>query len=274
MIGYRCGYPEELIAWKALDFEYEELGNWTTLADLMKFLGRPTRDIDKYRPAAWKLALTEFRNRYGDAEGVWICDEKKVARSLYGVHPLGSKKSDGSQMYEVEYDPKLVLIDLGEDGKFVLKPKSMEPTTGNPLRRNPARTVLAKAEEDVLKTLHKVKCVRSIYGVGSYYNSSKTYPGDIDFVVKLSVPFGTEPWMEKFNQAITALKSRHEDAKGVSIINIFLEDIFGRALNSVELAFRYNHGSKDSWDEMITASYAKHGGGAGEYQHTWKRKAL
>ncbi len=145
-IGYRCHYPEEQVAWKALDFEYEELGNWTTLSDLMAFLGRPVQDTgENYRPATWKIALAEFRHRYGDAEGIWVCDDRKVARSPYGVHPLGSRKSDESEMLEVQYDPENVIVDLGYDGKFVLKPKSVTETRGNP-RRNPPTAHLVETD--------------------------------------------------------------------------------------------------------------------------------
>ena len=142
-IGYRVGYPNESVAWKALNFEYEELGNWTTLSDLSAFLGRPIKDLDKYRPGTWKVTLAEFRKRYGDAEGIWVCDKREDARNLYGVHPLGSKKSDGSQMYEVKYDPKNVIVDLGSDGKFVLLPQAMVETKGNPVMK------LAPSREEI-----------------------------------------------------------------------------------------------------------------------------
>ncbi len=142
-IGYRVGYPNESVAWKALNFEYEELANWATLSDVSAFLGRPIKDIDRYRPGTWKVTLAEFRKRYGDAEGIWVCDKREDARNLYGVHPLGSKKSDGSQMLEVKYDPKNVIVDLGSDGKFVLLPQAMVETKGNPVMK------LAPSREEI-----------------------------------------------------------------------------------------------------------------------------
>lgn len=117
--GYRIGESEEDIAWKVLDFEYTELGNEHTLEDLAHFL-----DMVKAVPfgeaptADWQITLAEFRRRYGEVEGVWICPTLRDALTYYGAF-----YGEGATIYEVGYDPDNVVIDMGPDGIFVLDPE-------------------------------------------------------------------------------------------------------------------------------------------------------
>lgn len=116
--GYRCGAPEVTTAWRSLEFEYKELDNQHTLDDLIKFL--------KLKPGtSWENAIGEFRRRYGDIQGVWVCGKKKDAVEYYGRF---------GDPYKVKYDSKNVVIDLGPDGMFVLKPRE------NPRRRTMEKT--------------------------------------------------------------------------------------------------------------------------------------
>jgi hypothetical protein len=108
--GYRCGAvgeytggdPREAsVAWKALNYEYEEMGNDET-ESLSRFLNIPA--------TSWKEAITEFKRRYGDALGIWLSRSKREAR----------RYREYGDPEPVEYDSKNVIIDLGGDGIFVV----------------------------------------------------------------------------------------------------------------------------------------------------------
>lgn len=103
------GDPEESVAWEILNFEYSELGNEHILEDLRTFLKTKGN---------WSSLLEEFRRRYGDIQGVWVCPTVEDAVYYYG-HYYGP----GAVIYEWEYSPENVVIDLGPDGIFVLEPK-------------------------------------------------------------------------------------------------------------------------------------------------------
>jgi len=109
MKGYRITYPEEPIAWKALQFEYEELENEHIKGDISKFLKAF---------GSWKALLAEFKKQYGDAEGTWLTPTIKDAITYDG------RFSEYYQIYE--YDPKLIVSDLGPDGLFVLNAKFID----------------------------------------------------------------------------------------------------------------------------------------------------
>ncbi len=104
MIGYRINWPEEEIAWKALQFEYEELGNREDASKgLAKFLGVQ---------GSWEEVLSQFRQKYGDAKGTWLTRSRRTAIEYYGYL--------SSNILVWEYDHKLIIVDLGDDGLFVL----------------------------------------------------------------------------------------------------------------------------------------------------------
>ena len=129
--GYRCGAigdytggdsADAAIAWKALNYEYEELDNQSTLEDLAAFLKMPIDVPDsetswddpkkqEAREKCWQKVLAEFRKRYGDIHGIWLSRNKKESR-LYQEY---------GDPEPVEYDPKLQIIDLGGDGIYVLQ---------------------------------------------------------------------------------------------------------------------------------------------------------
>lgn len=102
---YTGGDPKHAsIAWKALDYEYRELGNAHLLQDVSKFLGMPT--------ASWNNIIKEFRKRYGDATGMWLTRTKKDADELYGEY---------GNLEKHQYREEDVVSDLGSDGIFVLQ---------------------------------------------------------------------------------------------------------------------------------------------------------
>ena len=103
MKGYRINWPEENIAWKALNFEYEELVNEHILDELSDFLGVK---------GTWSTVLSSFRGRYGDAEGIWLTRSREAAIKYYGDY--------GGDLLVYEYNPKFIISDLGDDGFFVL----------------------------------------------------------------------------------------------------------------------------------------------------------
>jgi len=122
--GYRIGYPEETVAWRVLDFEYTELQNEHILDDLANFLG-----MTQNSPAAdWPTTLAEFRRRYGDAEGIWICKTVRDALLWYGKY-----YGEGAAILEYEYDPRNVVVELGPDGTFVLEPTFIKEGWADPL---------------------------------------------------------------------------------------------------------------------------------------------
>jgi ribosomal protein S18 acetylase RimI-like enzyme len=138
---------------------------------------------------------------------------------------------------------------------------------------NPTRATLAPAVADTIAMLGKLPSVARIYGTGSYFRE-KVRPGDVDFIVQLRIPFA-----ESHDRAIwqlvgpiDALKARYVDSKGVTHINIFLEDSQGKAINSAWLWWKWN--LHLTWERMIEMSYEKNGGGAGEWQSRWQRTAL
>jgi hypothetical protein len=106
MKGYRIGGPAESNAARVLTFELEELCNAHILDDLAHFLKVGGN---------WKTLIGAFRDRYGRAEGVWLTRSKEAARRYYGRF--------GGDLIEYEYDPKMIVSDLGDDGIFVLNPK-------------------------------------------------------------------------------------------------------------------------------------------------------
>lgn len=110
-IGYRRGEigaysgekPEEAgVAWKALDFEYRELGNEHTMNDVARFLG--------IKPTYWKEVLAFFKSRHGDTKGIWLTKTRKASREYRDFGPVE----------EVSYDKRDVIVDLGDDGIYVL----------------------------------------------------------------------------------------------------------------------------------------------------------
>lgn len=122
--GFRIGYPEETVAWRVMEFEYTELGNEATLEDLSDFL----RMGRVYRELSWRSTLAEFRQRYGDIQGVWLCPRVTDALLYYGKY-----YGDGAVIEEWEYDPRNVVIELGPDGFFVLDPKFVRERGVDPL---------------------------------------------------------------------------------------------------------------------------------------------
>lgn len=138
MLGYRVGIPEETVAWKVLDFEYRELANEHTLADLANFLGlmkeTPFADVPLYD---WPATLAEFRKRYGDAEGEWLIGTPEEAIELYGDF-------SGGDVYQVMYDPKNIVVDLGGDGFFVLYPTAIPDYEYKPRGHRKERAILLR----------------------------------------------------------------------------------------------------------------------------------
>lgn len=106
MIGYRIGYPEERVAWEALNFEYEDLGNEHILEDVSGFI-----KVKGDQPTVLKA----FRQKYEGAEGIWLTRTKEDAIQHYN-----GRFSDYILVYK--YNPDMVISDLGEDGFFVLNP--------------------------------------------------------------------------------------------------------------------------------------------------------
>ena len=117
--GFRIGYPEETVAWRVLDFEYTELGNEHILDDLSDFLSFK---------GDWPTVLGEFRRRYGDARGIWLCKSRADALLWYGKY-----YGEGAAILEYEYDPRNVVIELGPDGTFILEPTFIKEGWADPL---------------------------------------------------------------------------------------------------------------------------------------------
>ena len=136
--GYRIGYSEETVAWKVMDFEYTELENEHTLDDLANFLGMTKKSPMVYgggktqyfdvAAADWKTTLAEFRRRYGDVEGIWLCKSRADALLYYGKY-----YGEGAAILEYEYDPRNIVIELGPDGTFILEPKFIKEGWADPL---------------------------------------------------------------------------------------------------------------------------------------------
>lgn len=95
----------ETIAWKVLNYEYEELGNDWLLEDVAEF--------PKIKPTSWENVLKEFRKQYGDREGTWVTPTKKDAIEYYGEY---------GEPYPVEYNSKDQVTSTTDDGMFVLNP--------------------------------------------------------------------------------------------------------------------------------------------------------
>jgi len=109
MKGYRINYPEEPVAWKALSFEYDELQNEHIKDDLSSFL--------KIQ-GTWEEVLSEFKKRYEDVEGVWLTHSEEEAMLYDGRF--------GGYYLVYEYNPRLIISDLGPDGFFVLEAEFVE----------------------------------------------------------------------------------------------------------------------------------------------------
>jgi len=103
--GYRINYPDEPIAWKALNFEYEDLGNKHIKDDVSLFL--------KVK-GTWESLLAGFKKQFGDVKGTWLTHKEEV---------LEYDGRFGEYCLIYEYDPKLIVSDLGPDGFFTLNAK-------------------------------------------------------------------------------------------------------------------------------------------------------
>jgi len=75
-LGYRVGRSEEPVAWKALNFEVEELDNEPTIDAVAEYLHIPN--------TGWADVLREFRKREGDVEGIWLTRTPQQAIRGYG----------------------------------------------------------------------------------------------------------------------------------------------------------------------------------------------
>ena len=131
--GFRIGWPEQTIAWKVLEFEYSELDNEHILEDLSNFLGMGR----VYAALSWRSTLQEFRRRYGDAQGAWLCPTIRDSLFYYGKY-----YGDGAVIEEWQYNPRNIISDIGPDGFFVLEPafvreRGVDPL--EPLKRDLAR---------------------------------------------------------------------------------------------------------------------------------------
>lgn len=111
--GYRINYPEEVVAWKVLRFEYEELHNEHILDNLSDFLGVK---------GDWQTVLSIFQGKYGDTRGIWLTRSREAAIEYYGDY--------GGDLLIYEYDPKFIISDLGDDGFFVLNATFIEKNLG------------------------------------------------------------------------------------------------------------------------------------------------
>lgn len=98
-IGSYSGTRKGRIAWKALDFEYNELGNDHIKDDLANFL-----KISSSRP--WEQILAEFRRRYGDARGIWLTRSKSYGKTYYGEF------GETERLY---YNKEDIIIDCGDE---------------------------------------------------------------------------------------------------------------------------------------------------------------
>jgi hypothetical protein len=87
-----------------------------------------------------------------------------------------------------------------------------------------------------------------IKGIGSYFKGKKQKPSDVDYVIKLSVPF-SDSEVEDLSNSIEALKDKYTDARGNPLLNVFLEDSQGNKLNSVDLWYVY-HGGESLQDNI------------------------
>ena len=131
--GYRIGWSEETTAWQVMEFEYVELQNEHILQDLSDFLSMG----GVYKSLSWRSTLAEFRRRHGDIRGIWLCPRIVDALTYYGKY-----YGDGAVVLEYSYDPRMVVINLGPDGFFVLDPtfvreRGVDPL--EPLKRDLAR---------------------------------------------------------------------------------------------------------------------------------------
>jgi hypothetical protein len=118
MEGYRINYPEETVAWKILNFEYDELDNKHIKDDLSHFLKAF---------GSWKSLLAEFKKEYGDVKGIWLTHSLEDAMRYDGRF--------GGYYLVYSYDPKMMISDLGPDGFFVINVEFVEE------RKIPARHI-------------------------------------------------------------------------------------------------------------------------------------
>ncbi len=107
--GFRVGPTSKLPAWAVLKYEYEVLSNDHILSDL-SFLMRLPRGID------FNTALFEFKKRFGDSKGTWVCakyeDCLRYTEDDENPHP--------ESIESVVFHDGLVVADDGEGGYLVL----------------------------------------------------------------------------------------------------------------------------------------------------------
>lgn len=117
-----------------------------------------------------------------------------------------------------------------------------------------SRQKLSEVEKVAMNFFKKSGVVRQSYGIGSYFTTNKANPDDLDFVLKLNIPFESDD-AHKFSDALEELKGRFLNEEGETLINVFLIDSNDRRLNSVDLWFIGHRGEKLedvlNWRERI-----------------------
>ena len=98
--------------------------------------------------------------------------------------------------------------------------------------------------------------ISDIFGIGSYFFSKKRKsPNDVDFVIKLNVPFENESVYE-MSDKLEEIKDKFVD-NGNTLINVFVVDSEDRKLNSVDLWFIKHKGENliDNIEERKSQIY-------------------
>lgn len=93
--------------------------------------------------------------------------------------------------------------------------------------------------KNTIKQLIIIKNVRYIFGIGSFFAEKAKNPRDLDYYVIFNKNFcGLN--IKELSETFENIKGAYRNEKHEPIINIFIEDIDGNKLNSVDLWFILN----------------------------------
>jgi len=126
------------------------------------------------------------------------------------------------------------------------------------------REQFVEIEKEFLDFAKDEKIIDEIIGIGSYYKTENERVGDLDYVLKLNVPFNDFESLFPFSDRVETIKEKHKNYEGETFLNIFLIDNQDRMLNSVDLWFIKNQGESLA-DNLADRSYLN------KYRSDWEK---
>ena len=98
--------------------------------------------------------------------------------------------------------------------------------------------------KNTINQLVTIKNVRYVFGIGSFFAGKVRNPRDLDYYVIFSKNFWNLD-IKQLSETFENIKGAYRNEKYEPIINVFIEDIDGNKLNSVDLWFILNFNNEN-----------------------------